>query len=118
MRVRYDQLVRDRIPEIIRQESLRCESTEMEEQEYRKRLRAKIIEEAQGVAAASSDNLVEELGDLYEAIESLMVSYGIEPATVANAQAQKRQERGGFRGRVKLLWVEQNESDARSGDGV
>ncbi|MBA2452978.1 MAG: nucleoside triphosphate pyrophosphohydrolase [Chloroflexia bacterium] len=118
MHVRYDQLVRDRIPEIIRQEGLRCESEEMEQQEYRERLREKIIEEALEVAAASPDSLVEELGDLYEAIESLMVSYGIEAATVANAQAQKRRERGGFHGRVKLLWVERDEPDEKSGDGI
>lgn len=116
MRVRYDQLVRDRIPEIIRQEGSLCESTEMEEQEYRERLREKIIEEAHEVVSASPAGLVEELGDLYETIESLMASHQIDPATVADVQARKRQERGGFSGRVKLLWVEQTEPGEKSGD--
>lgn len=112
MRMRYDRLVRDRIPEIIRQKGLLCESVEMEEQEYHERLREKIIEEAHEVVSASPTDLVEELGDLYETIESLMAIHQINPDTVADAQAQKRQERGGFRGRVKLLWIE------KSGDKV
>jgi predicted house-cleaning noncanonical NTP pyrophosphatase (MazG superfamily) len=97
-------LVRDRIPEIIRQSGRECGVETMEEEEFRQGLRAKLVEEAQEAAAATGTDLVTELADLYEVIDTLMAASGIDRETVLKEQKRRRLERGGFSRRIKLLW--------------
>lgn len=106
MRQYYNKLVRDKIPEIIHQSGNQCEVATMSEVEFSQALRDKLIEEAQEVITASPDNLVSELADLQEVIDSLLVLYEIEHQVVAKAQERKRAERGGFQQRLNLLWSE------------
>jgi predicted house-cleaning noncanonical NTP pyrophosphatase (MazG superfamily) len=106
MREEYNKLVRDRIPEIIRQSGNQCEVVTMSEAELRQALREKLLEEAGEVAAASSENLVSELADLQEVIDSLLTVYAIDRETVLSEQKRKRVERGGFDQRLRLLWTQ------------
>lgn len=99
-------LVRDRIPEIIRANGDTCETAVMTAQEYEAALRAKLVEEAREVAAADCDALVAELADLYEVIDTLMLTLRIAPEAVRHAQQRRRAERGGFTGRIRLLTTE------------
>lgn len=106
MRHEYYKLVRDLIPEIIRNDGRECEVMEMSESEYFQALRKKLIEEAQEAAIAKSEELVSELADLYEVIDAIMAAYGIERDLVLAKQAQRRAERGGFNKRIRLLWTQ------------
>jgi predicted house-cleaning noncanonical NTP pyrophosphatase (MazG superfamily) len=100
----YNKLVRDRIPEIIRESGNECEVTILSDVEYCQALRLKLIEEAGEVAEADGDDeLVAELADLYEVIDALMLSYGISENEVLNAQAKRRETRGGFAEKILLL---------------
>jgi predicted house-cleaning noncanonical NTP pyrophosphatase (MazG superfamily) len=99
----YNKLIRDRIPEIIRRNNLQCDITTMNEEEFRQALRTKLQEEAQEVAEADEDELITELTDLYEVIDTLMTTYHINPEAVRNMQIRRRQERGGFTQRIRLL---------------
>lgn len=99
----YHKLVRDRIPEIIRQSGIECEIAVLSDAEYRQALRLKLLEEAEEVAEANQDELVAELADLYEVIDALMLSYGISGDEVLNAQAKRRETRGGFTQKIMLL---------------
>ncbi len=103
MEKEYHKLVRDRIPEIIRQSGIECETAVLSETEYCQALRLKLIEEATEVAEADKDNLVAELADLYEVIDALMLSYGISGDRILNAQAKRRETRGGFTKKIMLL---------------
>ncbi|MCY7385642.1 MAG: nucleoside triphosphate pyrophosphohydrolase [Microcoleus sp. CAN_BIN18] len=103
MEKEYHKLVRDRIPEIIRQSGNECEVIILSETEYRQALRQKLIEEAGEVAEADGDELVAELADLYEVIDALMLSYGISGDRILNAQAKRREARGGFTQKIMLL---------------
>jgi predicted house-cleaning noncanonical NTP pyrophosphatase (MazG superfamily) len=103
MRKEYNKLVRDRIPEIIRQSGNQCEVANMSEVEFRQALREKLIEEAQEAAVATPENLVSELADLQEVIDALLTVYGIEREDVLTQQRRKRVERGGFDQRLRLL---------------
>ncbi len=47
MRQKYNKLVRDRIPEIIRKSGLECQTVTLSEIEYRQALRQKLIEKVQ-----------------------------------------------------------------------
>lgn len=107
VRKEYNKLVRDRIPEIIRQSNDRCEIRRLSEAEYRQALREKLIEEAREAAEANDDaQLVTELADLYEVINAVMETYGISSESVIAEQEKRRAERGGFQQRIQLLWTE------------
>ncbi len=103
MEKEYNKLVRDRIPEIIRQSGIECETTVLSDAEYCQALRLKLIEEAGEVAEANGDELVAELADLYEVIDALMLSYGISGDRILDAQAKRRETRGGFAQKIMLL---------------
>jgi len=102
----YNKLVRDRIPEIITAEGRRCAIETMSEAEYQQALLTKLVEEAQEVAGASQEKRAAELADLYEVIEALVQATGLNEGDIRALQAQRRQERGGFEKRIKLLWAE------------
>lgn len=106
MRKEYHKLVRDKIPEIIQQSGSKCEILTLSESEYRQALRQKVVEEAQEVAVANEENIVTELADIYEVIDAIIESYGINRELIIAEQIRRRNERGGFQKRIKLLWTE------------
>lgn len=109
MRQEYHKLVRDRIPEIIRQAGLNCEIVTLSAAEYRHALQDKLLEEAQEAVEASEESLVTELADLLDVIDALMETSGISQESVLLERDQKRAEKGGFTQKVKLLWTESPE---------
>lgn len=108
MRREYNKLVRDCIPEMIRQDNHECEVAMMTEEEYCRALREKLIEEAREAAEADTQKLVIELADLYEVIDAIMATYRMERESVLAQQEQRRTERGGFYKRIRLLWTQVN----------
>ena len=106
MRKEYNKLVRDRIPEIIQKDGRQCEVRVASREEYTQLLKAKLIEEAQEVAAASDDEIIKELADLYEVIGSLISTKGIDDKVIRMRQQERRLHRGCFEDRLCLLWTE------------
>lgn len=104
MRTNYNKLVRDRIPEIIQAAGQEDSVEVMAETEFQQALRRKLVEEAQEAAAAASENLVQELADLYEVIDTLMATQQISREAVLIEQERRHSERGGFTKRLKLIW--------------
>ena len=107
MRQEYNKLVRDRIPEIVREKGCVCEIAVLTEEAYRRALMEKLIEEAQEAAEAAPDGLVTELADLLAVIDAILASYRIGREVVSAEQERRRKERGGFDERIQLLWVEE-----------
>ena len=103
----YDKLVRDRIPEIIRDAGSTC-GTDVysDEGAFRRALRDKLIEEAREAANASEEDLAAELADLQEVVDALISAYGLNANAVRSLQVQRRAERGAFSNRLRLLWTE------------
>lgn len=99
----YNKLVRDRIPEIIQSEGRKCRTEMMPEAEYRQALLEKLVEEAVEAKNAAPESLASEIADLYEVVDAILASAGIDKASILALQAQKRQSRGGFDRRIKLL---------------
>ena len=102
----YNKLVRDRIPEIIRESSKQYSVETMPEAEYRQALLEKLVEEAQEARQATPDELITELADLQEVIAALLAAWHISPEKVQQIQDHRHAERGGFEQRLKLLWTE------------
>ena len=99
----YNKLVRDRIPEIIRDHGAHCTTTTLDQAQYQQALRAKLCEEAQEVLSAEDSTLLTELADVFEVLDALLIAYSIDPADVRAQQAQRHAQRGGFTQRLCLL---------------
>ena len=108
MRQKYNKLVRDRIPEIIRKSGLECQTVTLSEIEYRQALRQKLIEKVQEAATANNADLVIEIADLLEVVDALLKSYGISHHQVGLEQDKKRANKGDFENQTMLLWIEEN----------
>ena len=107
MRQEHHKLVRDLIPEIIRQAGRQCDTVILSESEYRQALRDKLLEEAQEAAnTKNQEDLIEELADLLDVIDALIETYKIPQESILLTRDQKRAEKGGFSRKIKLLWTE------------
>ena len=107
MRIEYNKLIRDLIPEIIAKDGKTYATEVMGDQEYQQALLTKLVEEAQEAAAAKPDKLMIELADLMEVIQATMQAFEILPEEVQSIQLERQSNRGGFTKRLKLLWVEE-----------
>jgi predicted house-cleaning noncanonical NTP pyrophosphatase (MazG superfamily) len=102
----YDKLIRDNIPEIIRNTGSNCSVDIATPSEIRKYLAKKLVEESQEFEEEPS---LEELADIYEVIMAILSEYSWDygwtyGALVAKA-ASKRTIRGGFKKRYLLKKV-------------
>ena len=103
----YDKLVRDLIPEIVQRSGHTCAvETLHDDQAFRSAFRDKLIEEAREASAARDEDLATELADLQEVIDALIDAYELTHEAVRNLQHRRREERGGFSQRLRLLWTE------------
>lgn len=102
----YNKLVRDHIPEIITADGRQCATEIMDEIEFRKALLAKLFEEAQEIVSAETSDMVKEIADLYEVIDAVMLAFDLGKDTILATQKKRRDERGGFEKRIKLLWTD------------
>ena len=91
-------LVRDLIPDLIRQSGRTVEVRYLTGDDLIAALGAKLIEEAQEAAEAvhSRKDLVEELADVREVVAAIMAAVGITEHQVAERAVLKAQARGAF----------------------
>lgn len=102
----YHKLVRDRIPQIIREQGQECETRILSQDEYLLMLDAKLQEEMQEYLEKHDP---EEMGDLLEVIRALALAHGSSMADVERIRAEKARMRGGFEKRILLEEVEERE---------
>ncbi|MBU2235684.1 nucleoside triphosphate pyrophosphohydrolase [Patescibacteria group bacterium] len=105
----YNKLVRDGIPKIIEEDGCECRYEQLEEDEYRLMLREKFVEEAKElIAAEGKEEIINELADFEELFEAVQDLEQISSEDVEKKKNQKREERGGFTKRIKLISVKEN----------
>jgi predicted house-cleaning noncanonical NTP pyrophosphatase (MazG superfamily) len=98
--------VADIVPEIIHRDGRQCGVEVMPEDEYVQALKDNLVEEAQEAALTGMGDSAKELADLYEIMDALMIACGIDRQVVLAKQEERRQSRGGFDQRLRLLWTE------------
>jgi predicted house-cleaning noncanonical NTP pyrophosphatase (MazG superfamily) len=91
-------LVRDKIPQIVRDRGLEPIIEVAGDAEYRELLRTKLLEETQEFL--SSDGDVEELADVIEVVRALALQLGVDPDQLEQIRRAKEEQRGGFLARV------------------
>ncbi len=106
-RFKVDKLIRDNLPQIMRASGIQVFERVMEKDEYLKRLKDKLLEEAKEVIASGSEKQMrEELADLLEVTLALAKVYGMEFADIQQVAEQKRADKGGFDNRIYNAFVE------------
>lgn len=99
MIIKYNKLVRDRIPEIIEAAGKKCNCSVLPEEEYLERLDVKLSEE---LAEYQESKSLEELADLLEVMEAVVQARGYSWEELCALRNRKRQARGGFEKRILL----------------
>lgn len=87
----YNKLVRDKIPEVLDSKGVFYEKRMASDEEYKKELLKKLMEEVQEFSEAGD---IEELADVIEVVEALKKLP--EYSAVEQIQQDKREEKGGF----------------------
>lgn len=97
--ITYHKLVRDKIPEIIKQSGKQCVCSTLSENDYLLLLDQKLNEELQEYQESKS---MEELADLLEVIHAVALARGSSIEEVEQIRIQKAEKRGGFEKRILL----------------
>ncbi len=102
----YNKLVRDRIPEIITKDGNTADIIILSEESFKQAIKDKLIEEATEVANAQNrDDVLSELADLQEVMDSIKQIYNINTLEVNTIQAVKALQRGKFDKKIFLKSV-------------
>ncbi|WP_232701381.1 nucleoside triphosphate pyrophosphohydrolase [Halobacterium wangiae] len=100
----YDKLVRDRIPEVVREDDETPVTHRVDGEAYRDRLADKLLEEATEYAESRA---VEELADVLEVVAAIREARDVSSEELEAIRAEKAAERGGFTDGVVLERVEE-----------
>ncbi|MDD3796785.1 MAG: nucleoside triphosphate pyrophosphohydrolase [Lachnospiraceae bacterium] len=99
----YNKLVRDRIPEIIEASGKCCVTHILTEEEYIAALETKLNEE---VAEYQADKNLEEMADVLEVLRAICAVRGYSMEELEAMRIKKAKERGEFRDKIFLEYVE------------
>jgi len=106
----YNKLVRDRIPEIIENSGEKFSTRILGNEEYITELQKKAYEELEEyIGTETLEDAIEELADLLEIVHSLAESHGSSIQEVEKVRKQKAAKRGGFKDKIFLIEVEDEE---------
>lgn len=93
-------LVRDRIPEIIRNDGKKPIIEILSNEDYLRELDKKLNEE---VAEYQADKSIEEMADILEVLFAVCEARGYSVEELLKVKESKRENRGGFKG--KIYWI-------------
>jgi predicted house-cleaning noncanonical NTP pyrophosphatase (MazG superfamily) len=97
--MKYDKLVRDKIPEYIRKKGGNPITHIADDIEYWQKLKEKLIEE---IEEFKKDENIEEFADLLEVIDAIAEYKKFDRNEIEKARNKKAGERGKFRDRIIL----------------
>ncbi len=97
--MKYNKLVRDRMPEIIKQDNSIPITHIADDEEYWDKLKEKLKEEVDEFLKESTE---EELADILEIVYAIRDYKKISPEKLEQTREQKAQKRGGFKKKIIL----------------
>ena len=100
--IKYNKLVRDRIPDIIEASGKQCVHTTLSDDEYLKMLDEKLNEELQEYQESKS---MEELADLLEVMMAVAAARGSSFEEIEQIRIEKAEKRGAFARKILLTEV-------------
>lgn len=102
MEEKYNKLVRDKIPEIIKINGEEPITRILTEEEYKKALEKKLLEECYEVLESQAKKRLEELADLLEVMKYLSQLENSSIEEVTKIGLEKNEKRGSFKNRIFL----------------
>lgn len=103
----YKKLVRDRIPEIIKESGGKPQVATLDKENFFRVIKIKIEEEAYELLQAEDrEKIIDEIIDIQELIDTLIAEMGITRFEFWELQRRKNKERGGFKKRLFLIKTE------------
>jgi predicted house-cleaning noncanonical NTP pyrophosphatase (MazG superfamily) len=99
----HNKLVRDKIPEIIKESGRKCKTKVLSDKDYVFELERKLSEE---VHEYKLDKNPDELCDVIEVVYALAEARGMSIEELEAKRIAKRENRGGFYGKVYLIEVD------------
>ena len=102
MKISYNKLVRDKIPEIIKASGKTCETGVLSDEEYLQMLDKKLEEE---LAEYHQEQNIEELADLLEVLYATAKARGYSIEELEQVRVDKQKARGGFAMKIFLKSV-------------
>ena len=104
----YNKLVRDKVPQIIQNKGKVVYYSMLDGDNLRKMLKIKLIEESRDVSKAmTKGEMINELADISEVIETIYEIFDIEEIDVDLAKNKKMKEKGTFKSGTYLMCVEE-----------
>ena len=100
--VTHNKLVRDKIPEIIKNDGRICETEILSDDDYLAMLDAKLDEE---LNEYHKDQNIEELADLMEVIYAVVEARGYTLEQLESVRKEKAEKRGAFKEKIFLKTV-------------
>lgn len=102
MKKTYNKLVRDKIPEIIKNNGEIPKIRILNDEEYKKELELKLYEEYKEVIESNSTDRLEELADLLEVINALANLENKDLSNIIEIANNKSKKRGAFKEKIFL----------------
>lgn len=100
MKITYNKLVRDKIPEIIRADANTCETRILTDDEYLRELNTKLQEELKEYLESGD---VEELADLEEVLRAILDVKSVSYSDFEKIRLNKNEKRGSFKDKIFLI---------------
>lgn len=101
---KYNKLIRDRIPEIIREAGEKPFWRVLNKKEYVREIKKKLVEESREmVKAGKREEVIDEIVDVQELIDALAAELRLTKSQIRKRQGIKNKKRGSFRKRLFLI---------------
>lgn len=102
--VKYNKLIRDKIPKIIKDDGWIPILKTLNKKEYLLALKKKVLEEANElINAKNKKDILDEIVDIQEILDALTLEIGLTKTEIKNQQKQKNKKRGAFKKRLFLI---------------
>jgi len=110
---KYNKLVRDNIPELIKKDGAKVNQKILNEKNYLIELKKKLIEEvAEMVEVKKKEEILNELGDVQEIIDNLLMTLGYSAKDLKKVQIQKNKKNGSFKKRIYINYIKADDNFA------
>ncbi len=104
-KITYNKLIRDKIPEIIRERGAECETEVLDDVRFADELMRKVVEESSGLLQSRSrEEMLEELGDVTIVLTEIRKLHNISDEEMEKALVDNIALKGGFDKHIYLHW--------------
>lgn len=102
--VKYNKLIRDRIPEIVKKAGWKPTVRTLKKSEFLNAIKKKVLEEAgELIQTKDKKGIIDEIADIQELIDVLTSEIKLTESHIKKFQSAKREKRGGFKKRLFLI---------------